>query len=116
MGPKTEQLVGVLNELIPLLSENDAAHWANWFRGAKSKIESSDFSGIERVLGAYGGMGSFSDLILGTSVKEGAVVHSPDYDQLNGVLDRLRTEAWQLAEDIRRDQFVRDAGERNVTE
>ena len=104
MGPKTKELIEVLEALITLLRENEENHWSNWMAQAKKMVASSDYSGIEKVLSAYGGMGSFNDLILGTYEESGSLHKSPQHDQINEQLSSLRTRAWELAEAIRHEQ------------
>ena len=104
MGPKTSSLIAVLSELIELLERDSETHWSNWMRNAKSRIEASDYSGITHLLGAYGGMGSFNDLILGQSLQRGKIVWKDNQAELNEELSRLRSEAWELATYIKRSQ------------
>ena len=104
MGPNTSSLVVVLSELIELLERDNETHWSKWMRKAKSRIEASDYSGITHLLGAYGGMGSFNDLILGQSLQRGKIVWKDNQAELNEELSRLRSEAWELATYIKRSQ------------
>lgn len=104
MGPKTKELVEVLDELIPLLRENKADHWSNWMTEAKKRLTASDYSGIEKVLSAYGGMGSFNDLVLGTHEENGTPHQLPQYWEINEQLSSLRTRAGELADEIRQAQ------------
>jgi hypothetical protein len=53
---------------------------------SRREIVDGDFHGIERLLSAYGGMGSFNDLVSSSS---------------NDEIDRLRTQARELAISIR---------------
>ena len=86
MGPKTKKLLLLLDEAVPLLRQHPGGdHWADWMSKAAARIRKSDFEGILGVLGAYGGMGSFTDLIL------------------DDTLDRLREEIYTLADQIRRE-------------
>jgi len=65
MGPKTQELVSVLEELTSLLESDGDSHWSNWMQKAKARLLNSDYSGVEYLLSAYGGMGSLNDLVLG---------------------------------------------------
>ena len=67
-----------------LLSSNEEAHWAALVGGARDEITSGDAHGLDRLLMAYGGMGSLNDLYL-----------APQFDA-------LRSEAWSLATELRR--------------
>lgn len=89
MGPKTKKLTNVLSEIIEILDEDGQLHWSKWMAQAKSRIEASDFSGIEKVLGAYGGMGSFNDICLKRTTRK------------NENFDQLQSQAWSLATEIK---------------
>ena len=87
-GPRTTELLLVLEELISVLQNAGEQHWCRWIVTCRNRLERSDYSGIHKLLAAYGGMGSFSDLVLTSSSSE---------EQLRG----LRRRAWVLAEAIR---------------
>lgn len=97
MGPKTKQLVQSLSRLIQILEEAKEPLWATWFSQAKHRLSNSDFSGITKILGAYGGMGSFNDLVIGYSKK------GPDenYINTNDEMDELREIIYSLAQEIK---------------
>ncbi|WP_081499891.1 DUF6966 domain-containing protein [Pseudomonas sp. GM102] len=57
MGPKTEQLICVLDQLAVLLESDGATHWSQWMRKARAHLLNSDYYGIEYLLSAYGGYG-----------------------------------------------------------
>lgn len=105
MGPKTAELVRVLEELITLLKSDDESLWAEWMEQAKAWIVASDDSGIEKVLQAYGGMGSFNDLVLGYHEKDGVLQQRKGMGEMNAQLESLRTRVWELAHEIKREQL-----------
>lgn len=88
MGPKTLKLAKTLERLIFLLREDEQYEWAKWMTQAHNWINNSDFSGIEKVLSAYGGMGSFNDTYIRHNLRK------------NNEFDRLRSRAWELACEI----------------
>ncbi len=94
MGPETNKLVKKLEELITHLQLYQEDHWASWMVDARKIILKSDFRGIQKVEGAYGGMGSFNDLYLhpinNHKIKESEV------DNANTKLQTLRTEIFKL--------------------
>ena len=90
MGPRTKELVEMLGHLVKLLERDGQGHWANWMQKAKLMLESSDYAGIEKVLSAYGGMGSFNDVGLSLGELE------------NQQFSEFSTRAYNLAEEIRR--------------
>ena len=76
----------MLEEMIKLLIKSDNKHWANWFQIAydlqKKGNESLSYS---KVLGAYGGMGSFNDVFWNLPKEE--------HDRL----EYLKGEIWSYA-------------------
>ena len=62
MGPKTQELISTLDSLIEMLIGQNEMHWAKWMDDARKEIKNSDLHGIERILSAYGGMGSINDI------------------------------------------------------
>ena len=88
-GPLTTRLTSLLEELAAVLRELDHDHWADWMSDGAEELRAGRFKGITHVLGAYGGMGSFTDLIF----EENAAGRKAE---------RLRSNVWSLAEKIRR--------------
>src|ERR1051326_700100 len=108
MEPKTSELIRVLSQIAALLQSDGENHWRAWMLKAKASLEGSDYSGIEYLLSAYGGMGSFNDLILGQTMENSAFAWKQGYVELNEKLDALRGEAWQLAQAIKRNHEIQD--------
>ncbi len=108
MGPKTEELVSVLDELICLLGSDNETHWSGWMSKAKGLILESDLSGVKLVLGAFGGMGSFNDLIIGQSIENGKLVWISDAELKNQRLRSLRTKAFELADWLMQNHSLED--------
>ncbi|MBK5435670.1 hypothetical protein JFV30_02015 [Pseudomonas sp. TH32] len=104
MGPKTAELIDVLGDLATLLESDGDNHWSRWMRKAKTLLQASDYSGITYLRSAYGGMGSFNDLVLGQSSEGGVFSWKPGYKELNDRLDELRNKAAQLSTEIQRSQ------------
>jgi hypothetical protein len=104
MGPKTEQLIGVLEQLAVLLESDGDDHWSQWIRKARALLVNTDYRGIEYLLSAYGGMGSLNDLVLGQGSVDGVFAWKPGYVELNEAFDLLRGQAATLANAIRRAQ------------
>jgi hypothetical protein len=102
MGPKTEELICVLDQLAAMLESDGDTHWSLWMRKARARLMDSDYSGIEYLQSAYGGMGSFNDLILGQSDENGVFCWKPCHVELNERFDELRNEAAKLVELIKR--------------
>ncbi|MGH8387589.1 MAG: DUF6966 domain-containing protein [Pseudomonas sp.] len=102
MGPKTEELICVLDQLAAMLESDGDPHWSLWMRKARARLMDSDYSGIEYLQSAYGGMGSFNDLILGQSDENGVLCWKPGHVELNDRFDELRNEAAKLVDFIKR--------------
>lgn len=103
MGPKTLELVEILSLLATFLEEQDEKLWQNWVLDTRKRLLSSDYSGIEKLLSAYGGMGSFNDLVVGYYLKDGVFHQREGYVSTNETLSGLRTRAWDLATKIKHD-------------
>ena len=106
MGPKTQELVCVLAKVASLLESDGERHWCAWMLRAKARLENSDYSGIDYLLSAYGGIGSFNDFIAGQSTVAGQFAWKPGYKELNDEIDSLRNRAWSLAKDIKRNHVI----------
>lgn len=104
MGPKTAELIRVLEQIASLLHNEGVNQWCQWACKARARLLDSDYSGIEYVLSAYGGMGSFNDLVLGHEYEDGMFSNTLDYVFLNDKLEKLRSDAGRLAEEIRMSQ------------
>ena len=71
---------------------------------AREEIRVRDFHGVRRLLDAYGGMGSFNDLYIGYRTSaEGTIEERPDFGQKNQQLESLRTRAYELAMELKRE-------------
>jgi hypothetical protein len=92
MGPKTKELIEVLDRLVQMLDDDGQEHWCDWMSQARTWLIESDFNGIEKVLLAYGGMGSFNDIYLSKLTRK------------NHCFSVLRTRAWELATEIKHEQ------------
>ncbi|MFJ2993818.1 helix-hairpin-helix domain-containing protein [Pandoraea sp. NPDC087047] len=106
MGSKRQELIEVLAKLADLLEIKGGQHWRAWLLRAKARLENADYSGIEYLLQAYGGMGSFNDFVAPQSAIEGQPTGKPGYVELNDEIDALRTEAWEIATDIKHNHEV----------
>jgi hypothetical protein len=97
-----EELLRVLDEIIAILQWDKNA-WQNWMQDARARLLVGDTSASEKILRAYGGMGSFNDLIVGqTYDAEGNHCWRDGYKEKNDRLDYLSTRAWQLAQQVKK--------------
>jgi hypothetical protein len=109
MRTQTQELIKTLKEIEEILRSEEEAHWADWMLTSRQALEESDFWGIEKLLKAYGGMGSFNDLVLSQPSKIGAVESAQELGKKDDRLSVLRTRAYELATDIRRNPIVKEA-------
>ncbi|MBV7574618.1 hypothetical protein KW846_18090 [Pseudomonas sp. PDM32] len=94
----------ILAQLAIVLESDGDTHWSFWMRKARALLLDSDYSGIEYLLSAYGGMGSLNDLILGQSYVDGVLSWKPGHVELNEKFTELRNNAQQFANAIKRSQ------------
>lgn len=83
------ELVSTLNQITYLLEKHNQFNWHQYISDVTSYLENADAYGIEKLLQAYGGMGSLSDVVLPSDQKKFA---------------ELRSSAWELAQMIQRSQ------------
>lgn len=97
-GAKTSRLVTLLDELAVILRELDQAHWADSMSESARRLRQSDVSEIHHLLSAYGGMGSFNDIL------PELVGELPDHRVERA--RRLRSQVWDLGDQIRRESEI----------
>ena len=106
MATRLDELLEILSEIIKLLESDGEQHWSRWMRRSRDRLLKSDYSGIEYLLSAYGGMGSFNDLVICQSYEDGQFRWKVGHIEKNHRLDELRGNAWEMAEQIQRDHIV----------
>ncbi|WP_033289971.1 DUF6966 domain-containing protein [Amycolatopsis jejuensis] len=94
------ELAADIDALLVLFERVDEQHWTRWASAVRTDIANSDAHCLTRVLGAYGGMGSFNDLLI--HPLNGHRVTLSDVDDVNRQLDGLRTRIRQTALALRR--------------
>lgn len=83
-----EELDKVLAELEELLASESFCHWSNYIADCRDRLAKSDASCLDKLLQAYGGMGSLNDLVLASNEDER--------------LSALRTKAYKIANALKR--------------
>lgn len=106
LGPKTQELIDVLDQLVAVLSGDGNGHWSKWMRTAAARLRNHDASGISYLLSAYGGMGSLNGVVLGYHSVGGQLQQKPGSGDLNVRFQALRDRAWELADSIQRDHHT----------
>jgi hypothetical protein len=61
---RVDRLLARLDEGVALLDEHGESHWARWMHTVRAEVQMHDAHGLRRLLQAYGGMGSFNDVVL----------------------------------------------------
>ena len=82
-----------------MLKKHGIPHWQEWLEKDKGLIENSDFYGIEHLLSAFGGMGSFNDLYI--CRENGHTIEENETDTINNQLNVFREQLYKLATEIR---------------
>ncbi len=99
--PSTEKIVELSNTLgriIAILEWDDEQHWCKVIAKVKYNLDASKTSNaIDALLGIYGGMGSFNDLVIGQSMENGMFSWKDGAKEKNEELNQLRSVAYQLA-------------------
>ncbi len=96
-----DRLVRSMNELETLLGDVEEDFWRDWIRKDLTKIEHGDRYALDHFLGAFGGMGSFNDLII--HPVNGHEISEENIDSVNGRLGVLRSRAWASAKAMQRE-------------
>ncbi|MCP4143609.1 MAG: hypothetical protein GY755_25535 [Chloroflexi bacterium] len=95
---KVEELSKILESIIAILAWDDEKHWQETIIKIKQDLDDAKIaSAIRRLLGIYGGMGSFNDLVIGQNYKNGEFAWKDGAKEKNAELSTLRTKAYDLA-------------------
>ncbi|MGE0145152.1 MAG: hypothetical protein AB7T19_17845 [Planctomycetota bacterium] len=65
MEPNTRQLLETPDELVAALTTIGKSHWRDWMSECVRCLRAGDLIGVARLLSAYGGMGSLTDMLFG---------------------------------------------------
>jgi hypothetical protein len=93
------ELKSSLDQTVALLEEHGETHWRGWFETCQRELVADHAAALGHILGAFGGMGSFNDLLI---CGENGHVVEPELEQaVNDRLRRLRTAIWTSATALR---------------
>jgi hypothetical protein len=92
-------LEGLLDETIGLLERYGGDQWAVWLRTSRRRLAAGDAYGLDHLLRAFGGMGSFNDLAL--MRVNGHRIDPAQEGDVNDLLVRLRSDIWTEAMALR---------------
>ncbi len=99
--PRLGLLCVDLEKLVALLRDANANHWAAWLDEDLARIRKRDANGLTHLLSAYGGMGSFNDLLL--DQRNGHTVTDRSKGFMNDQLAQLRSSIFRLTDGLRRE-------------
>lgn len=86
-----------LEALIRLLEEADERFWVPYFRRGLAQVQQNRLAGATFTLGCYGGVDTFSDLVIGRNWEETDPLR---YRNLNARLSELRNRIFDAANTI----------------
>jgi hypothetical protein len=90
-------LAADVRELVGLLQEADETFWSNTLSRGLRQIESRKLAGATYILGCFGGVDTFSDLVIGQQWSRSDPLR---YRNLNARLGHLRTRTFESANAI----------------
>ena len=97
MSQQFSELEQASRELVGLLDEADEKYWKFIIERALPKVNAHELSGATLILGCYGGIDTFSDLIIGKRFESAQPLK---YQNLNARLMHLRTRTFEAARRI----------------
>ncbi len=96
-------LRSAVSKVVDLLNESGDHHWSTWFADVEQRLERHDPGAFDRASMAFGGMGSFNDVVIHPI--NGHAVASDRIAAVNERLDELRgligREARELGKAVR---------------
>jgi len=95
LHPDVQALLDAMRKLERFLVQHGEDFWSAQLRQAADWIAKSDAYGLERFRKLFGGMGSLNDLVLH---RDGQLLTTE-----NDRLAALRSQAWNLADQLRRE-------------
>ncbi|MGE0621018.1 MAG: hypothetical protein AB7I04_22660 [Pseudomonadales bacterium] len=90
-------LAADVRALVGLLQEAEETFWSNTLSRGLRQIESNKLAGATYILGCYGGVDTFSDLVIGRQWSRSDPLR---YRNLNARLGHLRTRTFESANAI----------------
>jgi hypothetical protein len=100
-GDQQEALLVALDQALGLLRQHGATFWADWLAADRAGIARGERPALEHLLGAFGGMGSFNDLVI--SPLNGHAIDAADVAEVNDELWAARERIWTAAKGLERE-------------
>ncbi len=86
-----------VRELVGLLQEAEETFWSNTFSRGLRQVDARQLAGATYILGCYGGVDTFSDLVIGARWAKSDPLR---FRNLNARLSQLRTRTFESANAI----------------
>lgn len=86
-----------ISQLIGLLEESEDPFWIPYLRRGLNQVRENRLSGVTFILGCYGGIETFSDLVIGKDFESSDPLK---FRNLNARLAHLRTQTFESANAI----------------
>ncbi|HXD86653.1 MAG TPA: hypothetical protein VN641_09175 [Urbifossiella sp.] len=99
MAVNVDVLCTRLEHAITLLERVGEDHWAAWLREDLARIRGGNIEGLSHLRSAFGGMGSFNDLVIHTV--NGHRIVPDESDSVNKELDLLRSSIFEVVQSVR---------------
>ena len=95
MADDVEDLITQLTVATSMLENVKEEFWAKWLQENLNMIRQRNFRGVERLLSGFGGMGSFTDLVIHPI--NGHEILESQISSVNEQFAALRTKLYHLA-------------------
>ncbi|MBC7768490.1 MAG: hypothetical protein H7124_06865 [Phycisphaerales bacterium] len=104
MDHRVSELATLVQEASDLLRRHSVTFWADWLGDDAARIRQLDFSGIEHLLSAYGGMGSLTDVYI--CPQSGHAIEAKNVESVNARLGSLLNRMYDGAKQLSREEFA----------
>lgn len=94
-------LIRALDDAIRILTTAGEEHWRSWLERDRRLVANGDACGLEHLMNAFGGMGSFNDLML--TAANGHSGTDQELSEMDDRLHELRDQIWTACRSLQRD-------------
>lgn len=94
-------LIRALDDAIRILTTAGEEHWRSWLERDRRLVAEGDAYGVEHLMNAFGGMGSFNDLML--TAANGHSGTDQELCEMDDRLHELRDQIWTACRSLQRD-------------
>lgn len=94
-----DRLLSALDKMTALLRRHGERFWAEWLEADRAKISTGDSNALDHLLSAFGGTGSFNDLVIHPS--NGHLIGDGELSPVNAELGDCRAAIWVASRAMR---------------